>query len=138
MGLRYCDLAHQYNTSVSTIYASVKQRNRSKITGRHRKTTSNLDRVIFQISKDNPRLSSTAINRELCEFPGVKASISMFCGAGCSFLSADLLRDRQASSACCWTVWSQTSEEAAKLGEEQKGATSMGEGTPQLDSSVVV
>ena len=137
-GLRYCDLAHQYKTSVSTIYASVKQQNRSKTTGRHRKTTSNLNRVIFRISKDRPRLSSTAINRELCEFPGVKASISMFCGAGCSFLSADLLRDRKASSVCCWTVRSHTSEEAGNLGEEQEGATGMGEGTPQLDSSAVV
>ena len=136
MGLRYSDLARQYKTSVSTIYASVKQQNRSKTTGEARKTTRNIDRV--RIIKDNPRLWSTGINRELCEFYGVNVSISMFCGAGCSFLSADLLRDRQASSACCWTVRSQTSEEAANLGEEQEGATGMGEVTPQLDSSAVV
>ena len=72
MGMTLADLAKQYKTNVSTISASAKKLKRSKPTGRPRRTTAAIDRVIARISKADPRKNSADINKELVEHHGVQ------------------------------------------------------------------
>ena len=80
MGMKLAVLARQFNTSVSVISASAKMPVRTKSTGRPRKTSAIIDRVITRISKNHPRMASTEINRELQEFHHVKVNFFYFSG----------------------------------------------------------
>ena len=78
MGMTMRNLARMYNTSVSTVSATIKKPIRTKSTGRPRKTTANTDRIITRMSKNNPRMSSVDINRELKEHHGVEVDFFEF------------------------------------------------------------
>uniref|UniRef100_A0A8R1I743 HTH_Tnp_Tc3_2 domain-containing protein n=1 Tax=Caenorhabditis japonica TaxID=281687 RepID=A0A8R1I743_CAEJA len=65
MGLDMPTLAKQFKTSKSVIWATLNTPNLSKATGRPLKTSIGDDRIIFRMSKKDPRLTSTDINSEL-------------------------------------------------------------------------
>uniref|UniRef100_A0A8R1E8P3 Transposase Tc1-like domain-containing protein n=1 Tax=Caenorhabditis japonica TaxID=281687 RepID=A0A8R1E8P3_CAEJA len=72
MGLDKPTFAKQFKTSKSVIRATLNTPNLSKATGRSLKTSSGADRIIFRMSKKNPRLTSTDINSELKDQYGVQ------------------------------------------------------------------
>uniref|UniRef100_A0A8R1I5E9 HTH_Tnp_Tc3_2 domain-containing protein n=1 Tax=Caenorhabditis japonica TaxID=281687 RepID=A0A8R1I5E9_CAEJA len=74
MGLDMLNLAKQFKTPKSVIWATLNTPNLSKATGRPSKTSSGDDRIIVRMSKKNPRLTSTDINSELKDQYGVQVS----------------------------------------------------------------
>ena len=65
MGMSVRDLSKQFETSISTISTTLNRQNRSKPTGIPFKTSPAVDRIMTLMSKKNPRLTSTDINRRL-------------------------------------------------------------------------
>ena len=101
MGMTLADLStKQYKTNVSTICASAKKPKRSKPTGRPRRTTAAIDRVIARISKADPRKNSADINKGLMEHHGVQV-IFFVPKVGENFFRASFLACR-----CPTTRWS--------------------------------
>uniref|UniRef100_A0A8R1ER40 Uncharacterized protein n=1 Tax=Caenorhabditis japonica TaxID=281687 RepID=A0A8R1ER40_CAEJA len=62
---RQINLAKQFKTSKSVIWATLNTPNRSKATGRPLKTSSGDGRIIVRMSRKNPRLTSTDIKYQV-------------------------------------------------------------------------
>uniref|UniRef100_A0A8R1E761 Uncharacterized protein n=1 Tax=Caenorhabditis japonica TaxID=281687 RepID=A0A8R1E761_CAEJA len=112
MGLDKPTFAKQFKTSKSVIRATLNTPNLSKATGRSLKTSSGADRIIFRMSKKNPRLTSTDINSELKDQYGVQFT----------WLTG-VQRHCQKTSAPRWTLQKAPSEKANDSGEEPFSST---------------